>query len=152
MPIVSAVNYTRTSFSACDGGARPMDTPHAQSNESVAGRLAAAFQRHGVTIVFGQSIPPAFHLVAPQFGMKQASYRTENAGGAMADAYARISNRVSVVTAQNGPAATLLVPPLAEALKASVPVVALVQEVPLTQADKNAFQKFDHVRLFDPVA
>ena len=65
----------------------------------------------------------------------------------MADGYARISNKVSVVTAQNGPAATLLVPPLAEALKASIPVVALVQEVPRAQADKNAFQEFDHIRL-----
>jgi acetolactate synthase-1/2/3 large subunit len=57
-----------------------------------------------------------------------------------------------VVTAQNGPAATLLVPPLAEALKASTPVVALVQEVPAAQAGKNAFQEFDHFRLFDSVA
>jgi acetolactate synthase I/II/III large subunit len=123
-----------------------------KSNETVAERMAAAFQRHGVTVVFGQSIPPAFHLVAPNFGMKQASYRTENAGGAMADAYARISNHVSVVTAQNGPAATLLVPPLAEAIKASVPIIALVQEVPRNQNDKNAFQAFDHFRLFDSVA
>jgi 3-oxoacyl-[acyl-carrier protein] reductase len=49
-------------------------------------------------------------------------------GGAMADGFSRVSGRVGVVAAQNGPAATLLVPPLAEALKASVPVVALVQE------------------------
>ncbi len=122
------------------------------SNQTVADRIAAAFKRHGITVTFGQSIPTAFHLAAPHFGIKQAVYRTENAGGAMADAYARISNRVSVVTAQNGPAATLLVPPLAEALKASVPVIALVQEVPRSQADKNAFQEFDHFGLFQPVA
>ena len=122
------------------------------SNQTVADRIAAAFRRHGITVTFGQSIPTAFHLAAPHFGIKQAVYRTENAGGAMADAYARISNRVSVVTAQNGPAATLLVPPLAEAIKASVPVIALVQEVPRKQADKNAFQEFDHIALFQPVA
>lgn len=121
-------------------------------NETVADRLARAFARHGVTIVFGQSIPTAFHLAAPHHGMTQAGYRTENAGGAMADGYARIANRCGVVTAQNGPAATLLVPPLAEALKVSVPIVALVQEVPRAQADKNAFQEFDHARLFDSVA
>ena len=115
-----------------------------RSNQSVAERIAEAFQRHGVTVVFGQSIPTAFHLAAPNYGIKQAAYRAENAGGIMADGYARITNRVSVVTAQNGPAATLLVPPLAEALKASTPVVALVQEVPAAQAGKNAFQEFDH--------
>ncbi len=122
------------------------------SNQTVADRIAASFKRHGITVTFGQSIPTAFHLAAPHFGIRQAVYRTENAGGAMADAYARISNRVSVVTAQNGPAATLLVPPLAEAIKASVPVIALVQEVPRTQADKNAFQEFDHFALFQSVA
>jgi len=47
----------------------------------------------------------------------------------MADGYARVSHKVGVVTGQNGPAAALLVSGLAEALKASVPIVALVQDV-----------------------
>ena len=128
------------------------DRASVRSNQTVAGRIAEAFQRHGISVVFGQSIPTAFHLAAPAYGIRQAAYRAENAGGIMADGYARIANRVGVVTAQNGPAATLLVPPLAEALKASTPVVALVQEVPAAQAGKNAFQEFDHFRLFDPVA
>lgn len=66
----------------------------------------------------------------------------------MADGFARASGRIAVVAAQNGPAATLLVPPLAEALKASVPIVALVQEVERSQFDRNAFQELDHVALF----
>ncbi|MBU4278280.1 MAG: acetolactate synthase catalytic subunit [Proteobacteria bacterium] len=117
-------------------------------NGTVAEALAKGLVRHGVNLVFGQSLPSALHLAAKSHGIRQAWYRTENAGGAMADAFARLSHRVGVVTAQNGPAATLLVPPLAEALKASVPVVALVQEVALTQTDKNAFQEFDHMALF----
>ncbi|WP_207538784.1 acetolactate synthase catalytic subunit [Sabulicella rubraurantiaca] len=121
-------------------------------NATVAMRLAEAFARHGVTVTFGQSLPSAFHLAAPQAGIRQAMYRQENMGGIMADGYARISGRVGVVTAQNGPAAALLVAPLAEALKASVPVVALVQEVNRNQADKNAFQELDHIRMFDAVA
>jgi acetolactate synthase-1/2/3 large subunit len=128
------------------------DGGRGRPNETVADRLARAFARHGIDLVFGQSIPTAFHLAAPHHGITQAGYRTENAGGAMADGYARIANRVGIVTAQNGPAATLLVPPLAEALKVSIPVIALVQEVPHAQADKNAFQEFDHSRLFEPVA
>ncbi len=122
------------------------------TNANVALRLAEAFARHGVTVTFGQSLPSAFHLAAPNAGIRQAAYRQENAGGAMADGYARISGRVGVVTAQNGPAATLLVAPLAECLKASIPVVALVQEVTRATTDRNAFQEMDHLNMFAPVA
>ncbi|GAA0571530.1 acetolactate synthase catalytic subunit [Craurococcus roseus] len=127
------------------------DTP-AAANATVALRLAEAFARHGVSVTFGQSLPSAFHLAAPHVGIDQKVYRQENAGGAMADGYARVSRKVGVVTAQNGPAATLLVPPLAEALKASVPVLALVQEVTRDAFDRNAFQELDHLRMFEPVA
>jgi acetolactate synthase-1/2/3 large subunit len=131
----------------------PGETTSARiDNSTVAMQLAAAFRRHDVELTFGQSIPSAFHLAGPHVGLKQIVYRTENAGGTMADGYARISRKVGVVTAQNGPAATLLVPPLAEALKASVPIVALVQDVARTTADKNAFQEFDHFKLFDSCA
>lgn len=122
------------------------------ANATVALRLAEAFARHGVELTFGQSLPSAFHLAAPHVGIAQKSYRQENAGGAMADAYARVGRRVGVVTAQNGPAATLLVAPLAEALKASSPVIALVQEVTRDATDRNAFQELDHLNLFAPVA
>ncbi len=128
------------------------DTHPATTNATVALRLAEAFRRHGVTLTFGQSLPSAFHLACPAVGIDQKVYRQENAGGTMADGYARISRKVGVVTAQNGPAATLLVPPLAEALKASIPIVALVQEVTRDAADRNAFQELDHVGMFAPVA
>jgi acetolactate synthase I/II/III large subunit len=114
----------------------------------VAEALARALRRHGVTEAFGQSLPSAFFLAAPGQGIRQISYRTENAGGAMADGYARVSNRVTVVGAQNGPAATLLVPPFAEAYKASTPVVGFVQDVAASGRDRNAFQELDHFELF----
>jgi acetolactate synthase I/II/III large subunit len=117
-------------------------------NMSAARLFAAALARHDVKLMFGQSIPSLIHLAAPEFGISQVGYRTENAGAIMADAYARISHKIAVVTAQNGPAATLLVPALAEALTASVPVVALVQDVALGNLDRNAFQELDHLRLF----
>jgi acetolactate synthase-1/2/3 large subunit len=119
-------------------------------NETTTGAhiFAAALKRHGVEVIFGQSIPSALFLVAPEYGIRQVGYRTENAGTVMADGYARISGRVPVVTAQNGPAATLLVPGLAEALKASIPVVAVVQDVARGSTDRNAFQELDHLALF----
>ena len=102
----------------------------------------------GVTEIYGQSCPTALFLAAEKAGIRQIGYRTENAGIAMADGAARQSRKVSVITAQNGPAAALLVAGLAEAIKASVPILAIVQEVPRATADKNAFQEFDHEKLF----
>jgi len=126
-----------------------MTSPRA---ETVATRIAQALKRHGVEFIFAQSLPSAVILAAEAIGIRQIAYRQENMGGAMADGYARRSGRIAVVAAQNGPAATLLVPPLAEALKASVPIVALVQEVERPNLDRNAFQEFDHVALFQPCA
>ncbi|RWA75240.1 MAG: acetolactate synthase catalytic subunit [Mesorhizobium sp.] len=120
--------------------------------ESVAERIAQALKRHGVGLIFAQSLPSAVILAAEAIGIRQIAYRQENTGGAMADGYARRSGRTSVVAAQNGPAATLLVAPLAEALKASVPIVALVQEVERPHFDRNAFQELDHIALFQPCA
>lgn len=129
-----------------------MDGAVKGSNRTGAHILAGALQRHGISHVFGQSIPSAFFLAAPEYGIAQIGYRTENAGAAMADAYARVSGRIAVVTGQNGPAATLLVPGLAEALKASIPVLAIVQDVHRRQTDRNAFQELDHLALFSGVA
>jgi acetolactate synthase-1/2/3 large subunit len=123
-----------------------------KSNYLVADAIAAALQRHGVELTFGQSLPSAVQLANTDIGIRQIGYRTENAGACMADGYARISGKVGVVTAQNGPAATLLVPGLAEAYKASIPLIALVQDVNRPTVDRNAFQELDHFDLFSACA
>ncbi len=120
----------------------------ASDKQTVAEAIIDSLVRHGVEVMFAQSLPSAVLLAAEDRNIPQFMYRTENAGTAMADGYARISGKVGVVSAQNGPAATLLVPGLAEALKVSVPVVALVQDVVRTQTDRNAFQELDHIALF----
>ena len=127
---------------------QPLAAPGLVLHDTVAHVIARALIRHGVTHVFGQSLPSMLHLACEALGLTQIAYRSENAGGYMADGYARITGKPAVVTAQNGPAATLLVAPLAEALKVSIPVIALVQDVNRDQTDKNAFQEFDHQALF----
>lgn len=129
----------------------PLKVTGFTKQNTVAQQIAAILQKHGVTHFFGQSLPSMFVLSAEQIGIKQVSYRTENAGGYMADAYARISGKVGIVTAQNGPAAALLVAPLAEAQKASIPIIALVQDVNRDQHDKNAFQDLDHMNMLGSV-
>ena len=115
-------------------------------------RFAHALKRHGVEYLFGQSNPPGLTLAADDLGIRQIGYRQENAGTYMADGYARTTGKVPVVTAQNGPAATLLVPGLAECLSASVPIVALVQDVGPRDRDRNAFQELDQLELFKGVS
>lgn len=119
---------------------------------SVAERIAMALKRHGVKYIFGQSNPPGVTLAAAKHGIEQIGYRTENAGTYMADAFARQSGTIPVVTAQNGPAAALLVPGLAECLMASVPIVALAQDISRVNRDKNGFQELDQLALFQGVA
>ena len=118
---------------------------------TVAQVIAQALKRHGVEVIFSQSLPTAVALAVEDIGIRQFTYRTENAGAAMADGFARMTNHASVVLAQNGPAATLLVAPLAEALKTSIPVVALVQDINRPHTDRNAFQDLDHNALFSGV-
>src|SRR5690606_39456374 len=91
--------------------------------------ISRVLLRHGVTHVFGQGIPNLLMLTCEELGITQVGYRTENAGGYMGDGYSRISGKVCVLAAQNGPAATLLVAAMSEAMKASTPMVALIQDV-----------------------
>ncbi|MBC7991500.1 MAG: acetolactate synthase catalytic subunit, partial [Luteimonas sp.] len=121
-------------------------------NDTVAGVIAKALARHGVEIIFGQSNPSALMLAAEDIGIRQILFRTENAGGVMADGYSRITNKISVIAVQNGPAATLAVAPMAEAIKASIPMLVLVQDVPTHARDRNGFQEFDHLALFASVS
>ncbi|MDR3296168.1 MAG: hypothetical protein LBT26_10145 [Clostridiales Family XIII bacterium] len=122
-----------------------------ENKASVSARIALALKRHGVTEIFGQSNPPTVLLAAEALGIRQVGYRQENAGTYMAQGYSMCSGRVSVIAAQNGPAATLIVPGLAECLKASHPVVAIVQDVDSNTVDRNAFQELDHIKLFEGV-
>jgi acetolactate synthase-1/2/3 large subunit len=115
----------------------------------VAEALAAGLHRHGVEMMFSQCFPKRTQHALPKYGIRQIGFRTENAGGAMADGYARMTRRIAVVAAQGGPGATLLVPPLAEAFAASVPLLAIVEESSNAQSDRNAFQELDHFKLFE---
>jgi len=119
---------------------------------SVADTIVTALKRHRIDCFFGQSLPSALVLACEAAGIRQIAYRQENSGGAMADAYARISGRIGMVVAQNGPAAALLVAPMAECRQAGIPLIAFVQEVELAHSDRNAFQEFDHAALFAGVS
>ena len=70
----------------------------------------------------------------------------------MADGYARVSGRIAVVAAQTDQPRLFSCRRLPRAYKASIPVVALVQDVERPQLDRNAFQELDHFALFSSCA
>lgn len=115
---------------------------------TVAEVLAAELQQAGIDLIFGQGSPSALTLAAERLGFRQIGFRTENAGTAMADGFARASGRLGCIATQNGAAAALVAAGLSESFKASVPVLVLVQDVERAHVDRNAFQEFDHAALF----
>lgn len=111
-------------------------------------KFAKALKKNNVEFIYGQSNPTKIMLAAMEVGIRQISFRQENTGSYMAQGYSMASGKVSVVSAQNGPAATLLVAGFAECLKAGHPIVGIVQEVAMCDAEKNAFQEINHEELF----
>ena len=111
----------------------------AERKQTVMDLVADGLVRHGVSVIFGQSVPTALVLACEDRAIRNITYRQENMGGAMADGFARASGRVPVMICQNGPAAALAVAPFAEAMRAGVPIVALMQEIDRRHLGKNAF-------------
>jgi len=118
-------------------------TAHRSANQTVAQRLVAALQRHGVDVLIGQSIPTAIYLAGGDVGMRQVLVRTEKTGAMIADGYARVSGKVPVVTSLGGPGTPLMMAGMGEAYHASIPMVAMFQVVPRPFRDKNFAQDFD---------
>jgi acetolactate synthase-1/2/3 large subunit len=90
--------------------------------------------RYGVPAVFGlaggQTLPlyDAIRSRAPQ--IKHIPMRDERNAAYAADGYARISGRVGVCDATVGPGAIKLTSGLAEAYNSSIPILALVSDMP----------------------
>src|SRR2546427_7441811 len=69
---------------------KPLSNPGLNKQDTVGHLVARVLKRHGITQFFGQSLPSMFVLAAEELGLRQIAYRTENAGGYMADAHARM--------------------------------------------------------------
>jgi acetolactate synthase-1/2/3 large subunit len=96
--------------------------------------LAALLAEHGVRHVFGvpggQTLALYDAILDREPGMRHVLVRDERSAAYAADAYARVTGRAGVCDATVGPGAAKLPSGLGEALGASVPVVALVSELP----------------------
>lgn len=121
--------------------------------------LAEMLVRYGVTHVFGQ---PGGQTAALYDGLNRRResithllVRDERSAGYAADAFARLTGRPGVCDVTVGPGTTKLADGLVESLNASVPVIALVGELPREWAPYRekgvASQGFDQVRFLEAI-
>ncbi|MGE5137276.1 MAG: thiamine pyrophosphate-binding protein [Gemmatimonadota bacterium] len=120
--------------------------------------LAALLAEHGVRHIFGLPGGQTLALydgVLDQPGLRNVLVRDERSAAYAADAYARVTGRAGVCDATVGPGAAKLPSGLGEALGASVPVVALVSDLPGRLAPHRyrsaASQALDQQALLAPV-
>merc|ERR1711969_303612 len=121
-------------------------------------RLVEGLQDGGVEAAFGvpggQTLP--FYAAAKRQGFAHVLMRDERAAACAADAYARLSGRVGVCDATVGPGVTNLVSGLAEAYSSSVPVLAIIADVPTDWGHLRrrgvASQAMDQRLLLEPVS
>jgi acetolactate synthase-1/2/3 large subunit len=121
--------------------------------------LAGLLAEHGVRHVFGvpggQTLALYDALLDRAPALTHVLVRDERTAAYAADAYARVTGRVGVCDATVGPGAAKLPSGLGEALGASVPVIALVSELPARMAPHRyrsaASQALDQAALLAPV-
>ncbi|HEX9539772.1 MAG TPA: thiamine pyrophosphate-binding protein [Streptosporangiaceae bacterium] len=96
--------------------------------------LADLLMEHGVRHVFGvpggQTLALYDAILDREPALRHVLTRDERTAGYAADGYARVTGRAGVCDATVGPGAAKLPSGLGEALGASVPVVALVSDLP----------------------
>jgi acetolactate synthase-1/2/3 large subunit len=121
--------------------------------------LIDLLRAHGVRHVFGlpggQTMALYDGILERAPSIRHLLVRDERSGAYAADAYARVTGRVGVCDATVGPGAAKLPSGLGEALNASIPVLALVSDLPRRLAPMRyrgaASQALDQARLLEPV-
>lgn len=111
---------------------------------------------YGVDTIFGvpgdTNVPLYTALDNARDKIRHVMARDERSAGYMADAYARISNRVGVFEAPSGAGAMYSLPPLAESHASSVPVILFTIDIPLAGEGRGVITELDCKALFEPVS
>ncbi|MCY4032076.1 MAG: sulfoacetaldehyde acetyltransferase [Hyphomicrobiales bacterium] len=107
----------------------------------------------GVTDVFGivgSAYMDALDIFEPA-GIRFISVAHEQGGGHMADGYARVSGKVGVCIAQNGPGITNFVTSIAAAYWAHTPVVCITPETGTATQGLGGFQETEQLPFFEKI-
>jgi len=126
----------------------------------VGDKLAEILVKNGVKYVYGvpggQSLPLYEGIRKLQDQIQHVLMRDERSAGFAADAYARLTGRTGVCDATVGPGATNLVSPLAEAYCSSIPVLAILSDIPRAWEHRrirgNASQGVQQVEIFRTIS
>jgi acetolactate synthase I/II/III large subunit len=132
-------------------------TPAKQPTSGLRGAdlLADALIAAGIDTLFG--VPGdtgiAFYdaLYSRQDRLRHVLARDERHAGAMADAYARVTNRVGAFEVSSGGGTTYLVGSLGEASASGVPVLVITSDIHRASRGTGALTEIDQVALFAAV-
>lgn len=116
----------------------------------VAALMADMLMLYGVEYLFGMEDPVQLYHHLDRSRIRPITIRDEKHGAIMAHGYAKVSGRPGICAATFGPGATNLITGLLEAQKSSVPVIALIQEIPASQRDRHASSEIDHIAAMTP--
>jgi len=127
---------------------------------NVGDKLAELLMENGVKYVFGvpggQTLPLYEGIRKLEGQIAHVLMRDERSAGFAADAYARLTGRAGVCDGTVGPGATNMVSPLAEAHCSSIPLVAIVSDIPRAwehrRARGNASQAIEQLEIFRTVS
>lgn len=117
--------------------------------------LVKMLSDYGVDTIFGvpgdTNVPLYMALSRTEDNIKHVMARDERSAGYMADAYARISNKVGVFEAPSGAGSMYSLPPVAESNASSVAVILFTIDVPLITEGRGVITELDGVSLFAPI-
>ncbi len=127
---------------------------------TVGDKLAELLIASGVDRVFGvpggQTLPLYEGIRKNPGKITHILMRDERSPGFAADAYARMTGKVGVCDATVGPGATNFLSPLAEAHCSSIPMLAIVSDIPRSWEHRrvrgNASQAIQQLDMFKPVS
>lgn len=127
---------------------------------NVGDRIAELLIEYGVEYVFGvpggQTLPFYDGIRKTNGRLKHVLMRDERSAGFAADAHARLTGKVCVCDATVGPGATNLVSALAEAYCSSIPIIAIISDIPRNwehlRQRGNAAQAISQLEMFQSIS
>lgn len=129
--------------------------PDLDNRMTGADAIVRLLQHHGVQHVFGlcgdTSLPLYDSLARLDHGITHILTRDERHAAYMADAYARLTNRVGICEGPSGGGATYILPGVAEANDSSVPLISMTTDIAVSGRGKFTLTELDQKALFAPI-